>query len=178
MATHSSTLAWKIPWTEKPARLQSMGSQRVGHNYQLHLLSLSITHLNFTIFLHVSPILCPALEMKGGEGPSSCHQRAHSLMEEALGPTAVDFSFNVQHTQLCSANYLIPIHLALQVFLIPLSTKSLTFLRYYVGLERAKGLKPGSDGTLNSAYPPGSSVTLCQTQNLAQSVLNKYLMNG
>ena len=32
MATHSSTLAWKIPWTEKPSRLQSMGSQRVGHD--------------------------------------------------------------------------------------------------------------------------------------------------
>ena len=33
MATHSSTLAWKIPWTEKPDRLQSMGSQRVGHDW-------------------------------------------------------------------------------------------------------------------------------------------------
>ena len=32
MATHSSTLAWKIPWTDEPARLQSMGSQRVGHD--------------------------------------------------------------------------------------------------------------------------------------------------
>ena len=32
MATHSSTLAWKIPWTEEPGRLQSTGSQRVGHN--------------------------------------------------------------------------------------------------------------------------------------------------
>ena len=32
MAPHSSTLAWKIPWTEKSGRLQSMGSQRVGHN--------------------------------------------------------------------------------------------------------------------------------------------------
>ena len=31
MATHSSTLAWKIPWTEEPGRLRSMGSQRVGH---------------------------------------------------------------------------------------------------------------------------------------------------
>ena len=29
---HSSTIAWKIPWTEEPGRLQSMGSQRVGHN--------------------------------------------------------------------------------------------------------------------------------------------------
>ena len=32
MATHSSTLAWKILWTEKPGRLQSMGLQRVGHD--------------------------------------------------------------------------------------------------------------------------------------------------
>ena len=32
MATHSSTIAWKIPWTEEPGRLQSMGLQRVGHN--------------------------------------------------------------------------------------------------------------------------------------------------
>ena len=32
MVTHSSILAWRIPWTEEPGRLQSMGSQRVGHN--------------------------------------------------------------------------------------------------------------------------------------------------
>ena len=32
MATHSSTLAWKIPWVEEPGGLQSMGSQRVGQN--------------------------------------------------------------------------------------------------------------------------------------------------
>ena len=31
MATHSSILAWRIQWTEEPGRLQSMGSQRVGH---------------------------------------------------------------------------------------------------------------------------------------------------
>ena len=32
MATHSSILAWRIPWTEEPGRLQSTGSQRVGHD--------------------------------------------------------------------------------------------------------------------------------------------------
>ena len=32
MAIHFSTLAWRIPWTEEPGRLQSMGSQRVGHD--------------------------------------------------------------------------------------------------------------------------------------------------
>ena len=31
MAIHSSTLAWRIPWTEQPGRLESMGSQRAGH---------------------------------------------------------------------------------------------------------------------------------------------------
>ena len=33
MATHSSILAWRIPWTEEPGGLQSTGSQRVGHDY-------------------------------------------------------------------------------------------------------------------------------------------------
>ena len=32
MATHSNILAWEIPWTEEPGELQSMGSQRIGHN--------------------------------------------------------------------------------------------------------------------------------------------------
>ena len=32
VATHSSIVAWEIPWTEEPGGLQSMGSQRVGHN--------------------------------------------------------------------------------------------------------------------------------------------------
>ena len=46
MAVHSSTLAWKIPWTEEPDRLQSMGSQRVrGGNYMslIHKLVLGRT---------------------------------------------------------------------------------------------------------------------------------------
>ena len=33
MATHSSVLAWRIPWTEKPGRLQTMGSHRVEHDW-------------------------------------------------------------------------------------------------------------------------------------------------
>ena len=33
MASHSNILAWRIPWTEEPGRLQSMGSQRIGHNW-------------------------------------------------------------------------------------------------------------------------------------------------
>ena len=44
MAPHSSTLAWKIPWTEEPGRLQSMGSPRVGHDWA--------TSLSLFIFMH------------------------------------------------------------------------------------------------------------------------------
>ena len=44
MAPHSSTLAWKIPWTEEPGRLQSMGSLRVGHNRATSLPLCSFMH--------------------------------------------------------------------------------------------------------------------------------------
>ena len=44
MATHSSTLPWRIPWTEEPGGLQSMGSLRVGHNWA--------TSLSFFTFMH------------------------------------------------------------------------------------------------------------------------------
>ena len=47
MATHSSTLAWKIPWTEEPGRLQSMGSQRVRHDSATSL-SLSCLFISDT----------------------------------------------------------------------------------------------------------------------------------
>ena len=49
MATHSSTLAWKIPWMEKPGRLQSMGLQRVGHDWATSLsFFLSFFHSYFS----------------------------------------------------------------------------------------------------------------------------------
>ena len=44
MAPHSSTLAWKIPWTEEPGRLQTMGSRRVGHDWA--------TSLSLFLFMH------------------------------------------------------------------------------------------------------------------------------
>ena len=47
MAPHSSTLAWQIPWTEEPGRLQSMGSQRVGHDCQTRL-----SYFAFTFHFH------------------------------------------------------------------------------------------------------------------------------
>ena len=49
MATHSSILPWKIPWTEDPGRLQSMGSQRVGTTERLHFTSLQVPHITGAI---------------------------------------------------------------------------------------------------------------------------------
>ena len=51
MATHFSTLAWKIPWTEEPGRLQSMGSQRVGHDW-VTSLSLSVKAMIFPVVMY------------------------------------------------------------------------------------------------------------------------------
>ena len=50
MATHSSILAWRIPWMEESGGLQSTGSQRVGHDWatSLHFTSLHFTSLHFT----------------------------------------------------------------------------------------------------------------------------------
>ena len=44
MAPHSRTLPWKIPWTEEPGGLQSMGSLRVGHDWEISLSLFTLTH--------------------------------------------------------------------------------------------------------------------------------------
>ena len=54
MATHSSTLAWKIPWTEEPGKLKSMGSWRVGHNWATSLSRIGEGNGN--------PLQCSCLE--------------------------------------------------------------------------------------------------------------------
>ena len=54
MAPHSSTLAWKIPWTEEPGRLQSTGSQRVWHDWATSLSLHSEASLPFPIQLFES----------------------------------------------------------------------------------------------------------------------------
>ena len=56
VATYSSILTWRIPWTEEPGRLQSMGSQRVGHDWShwacTHMYVC--TYINYSCFIHLS----------------------------------------------------------------------------------------------------------------------------
>ena len=64
MAPHSSTLAWKIPWTEEPGGLQSMGSLRVGHN---RVTSLSLfTFMYWRRKWQPTPVFLPENPRDGG----------------------------------------------------------------------------------------------------------------
>ena len=64
MAPHSSTLAWKIPWTEEPGRLQSMGSLRVGHDW---VTSLSLfTFMPWRRKWQPTPVFLPGESQRRG----------------------------------------------------------------------------------------------------------------
>ena len=65
MAAHSSTLAWIIPWTEDPGRLQSIGSQRVRRDFTFTFSAVLSHHITplivvFSIFLFILGSLCPS----------------------------------------------------------------------------------------------------------------------
>ena len=52
IATHSSILAWRIPWTEEPGGLQSMGSQRVRHNWAANITRMLHSPEKFSKYVH------------------------------------------------------------------------------------------------------------------------------
>ena len=66
MAPHSSTLAWKIPWTEEPGGLQSMGLQRVGHELSNFPFTFHFHALEKEMATHSS---VPAWRIPGTEKP-------------------------------------------------------------------------------------------------------------
>ena len=78
MAPHSSTPAWKIPWTQEPGRLQSMGSRRVGHD--------CATSLSLFTFMHwrrkwqPTPVFLPG-ESQGRGSLVGCHLWGHTESE-------------------------------------------------------------------------------------------------
>ena len=78
MAPHSSTLAWKIPWTEEPGRLQSMGSLGVRHDW--------VTSLSLFTFMHwrrkwqPTPVLLPG-ESQGRGNLVGCHLWGHTELD-------------------------------------------------------------------------------------------------
>ena len=86
MATHSSILAWIIPWTEEPGRLQSMGSQGVGHNWATNIYIYAVwgcycpwiwdtIHLTMTRDTYLTATIClPILHIKWGNPSIKCNK--------------------------------------------------------------------------------------------------------
>ena len=100
MAPHSSTLAWKIPWTEEPGRLQSIGLRRLGHNWAASL-SLSTFHshaLEKEMATHSSVLAwrIPGTGKPGGLPSMGSHRVGHdwSDLAAAVAAAAAD-GFNV-----------------------------------------------------------------------------------
>ena len=78
MAPHSSTLAWRIPWTEEPGRLQSMRSLRVGHDLATSLLLFTLMHWR-RMATHSSVLAwrIPGTEEPGRRPSMGSHRVAH-----------------------------------------------------------------------------------------------------
>ena len=78
MATHSSTLAWKIPWTEEPGRLQSMGLLRVRRDWATSLSLFTFTHWRRK--WHPSPVFLPG-ESQGRGSLVGCRLWGHTELD-------------------------------------------------------------------------------------------------
>ena len=76
MATHSSTLAWKIPWMEEPGRLQSMGLQRVRHDRATSVLFFLSQLLGSDYFL--------SQKKDEADNPVDCEERVYSTRMHIL----------------------------------------------------------------------------------------------
>ena len=82
MAPHSSTLVWKVPWTEGPGRLQSMGSLRVRYNWASSLSPFTFMHWNRK--WQPTPVFLPG-ESQGGESLVGCQPTPVFLPGESQG---------------------------------------------------------------------------------------------
>ena len=98
MAPHSSTLAWKIPWTEEPGRLQTVGSRRVGHDWEK---SLSLfTFLHWRRKWQPTPVFLPG-ECLGTQSTSFCGAPWSWGSQTSAGAAASLFLGTLGQTELC-----------------------------------------------------------------------------
>jgi len=79
MSPHSSTLAWKIPWTEEPGGLQTMGSLRVGHNLSDFTFTFHFHALEKEMATHSSVLAwrIPGMGKPGGLPSMGSHRVGH-----------------------------------------------------------------------------------------------------
>ena len=98
MAPHSSTLARKIPWTEEPGRLQSMGSRRIGRDWATSLSLFTFTHWRRR--WQPTPVFLPG-ESQGWGSLVSCCLWGHdwSDLAAAVAAAAEDINVQIQETE-------------------------------------------------------------------------------
>ena len=101
MAPHSSTLAWKIPWMEEPGRLQSMGLQRIEHDWAT---SLSLfTFLHWTRKWQPTPVFLPG-ESWGRRSLVGCRLWGRTESDTTEVTAAAAAALVVQRLRLCTPN--------------------------------------------------------------------------
>ena len=106
MAPHSSTLAWKIPWTEEPGRLQSMGSLRVRHDWVTSLSLFTLMHWRRK--WQPTPVFLPG-ESQGRGSLVGCRLwgRTESDMTEVTAASAaIDWLFITSMNYHCLSRFL------------------------------------------------------------------------
>ena len=100
MATHSSTLAWKIPWTEEPGRLQSMGLLRVGHDLATSLPLFPFMHWRRK--WQPTPVFLPGESQRWGSLVADVYGVAQSWTQlKRLSSSSNDYPVSVISTLLC-----------------------------------------------------------------------------
>ena len=96
MATHSSIPAQRIPWTEEPGRLQSMGSLRVGHDSDTSLSLFTLMHWRRK--WQPTPVFLPG-ESQGQRGLVGCRLWGHTELESEK----VGLKLNIQKTKIMAS---------------------------------------------------------------------------
>jgi len=95
MAIHSSSISWKIPWTEKPGRLQSMGSQRAGHDWATSLAVQNTLNLSWNFLQSLSitnswsllKLMSIELVMPSNHSPSTFSLSQHQDLFQWVSPS-------------------------------------------------------------------------------------------
>ena len=101
LATHSSTLAWKIPWVEEPGSLQSMGSQRVTHDWSTSL-SLS-TFMNWRRKWQPTPVFLPG-ESQGWGSLVGCRLWGRTESDTLKGLSSIGLLILIPWKSYCSVS--------------------------------------------------------------------------
>ena len=165
MATHSSTLAWKIPWMEESSRLQSMGSQRVRHDWATSLISLKSTskHSPLGIRASAEESWCGV----GGEGHNSVHNNSASIAwlshSSLLPPWPLVCNFSVVLSNPLPVNARVPQNSIVRLLLFPTNPMHIPWaITLICMVSTSISMQDGAQIHISSSSSP-SSISECPT---------------